>query len=99
MSLGHSSKELRVRYALSSGLFQLMCFIIASGLSFGAIPAVNAILKSPDVLNISYGILRVEPLSLLICVGVAILSAFITTAGSIKRLSKIDIANTMRGNH
>lgn len=96
MSLGHSPRELSLRYAAGGALFQAICFAVATLLSFVAIASIDAMLSGERVLNISYPLVRLEFLPLLVCFGVALFSAALASLRSIIRLGRIDIAKTFR---
>jgi len=97
MSLGHSSRELSTRYIIGSAIFQTIAFIGSSLLALVSINIIDAVLMSEKLLAISYPLLRLEIPALAICFGVAILSSIFTSFSAMRRLAKIDIADTFRG--
>ncbi|MDD5932840.1 MAG: ATP-binding cassette domain-containing protein [bacterium] len=97
MSLGKDSNVLS-RFLLMPCVFlQIISYAFSSLASLFIIVFINKILMKESVLGISYNLFRLESLSMVICLAIATLSIVFSLLFVVKKISKVDIAYTLKG--
>lgn len=97
MSLGNSSSSLSKYLLLPCIILQAACYIFSSIFSLISIFVINRLLMGENALGISYSLFRLESVSIVLCLSIAMISLIASLLFVVRRISKVDIAETLKG--
>ncbi len=97
MSLGNSSSYLSKYLLLPCIILQAACYIFSSIFSLISIFVINRLLMGENALGISYSLFRLETVSIILCLSIAMISLIVSLLFVVRRISKVDIAETLKG--
>ena len=95
-SLGIAKPSLYSLFCLQNLIAELMALLLSLVLVYPGLACINADLRSPSVLGVSYDLLSIRPYSVLAAAGCALIMTLIATIAPLWKVSKVDILEVLK---